>query len=245
MNLPTDLIYKIGTYDHDILYTLHLSGIPIHKKDYSITLLEYMIKKDDLKNFVKIIKELNPDYNETFNLLEYAVLYESIEIVKYIWNLYDFEETRVCELLLYCIGENLMDIVYHFFEHTDINIEYRDCQFLSEAVVTRNYSLVSYLLNHPRMTYPSEGENISLILAIEYRDRKMLRMLLAHPKIKPHKPFNQPLKVALDLGDKWAMQQLYRHRKVMKSLPYDLSYEDFYFIKHITKDFELSDIEIQ
>lgn len=225
--IPDDLINLISSYDCGLMCILHQTNKIQHKiqhRDCTYELAEYAVKYDYIDVLQYVLdnngKLCNSDIE---NLFEKSIIYCSVNCVKYLYNRYKniMDDECICEYVAYAIQEEYMSIVYYFLNETEIDVEYDECKFLQIAVQMKNKILVQYLLDLPRMNYPSCQNNEALIQAIESRNHSIVDILVQHSKIDSHEPDNEPFRVAMDVEDRWIITKLYENDWVFKTLHLD------------------------
>lgn len=230
--LPKDILYIIASYDYSMMRLFHRCGLKIKKKYCSYALLNYLTKYNDIELFqyCNQLYSLN-EQREIEGLFDLSVIYDSVDITRFIYSHFTISNDIIYDYLLYGIQEECLDCVYYFINETNIDLETNDHQVICEAIRMNNYPLVIHLMNHDRIEDPSSQYNSPFITAIEYQNKKIFKYLLNHPKIDPHQPDNEPFKVALDMGNTWFMEKLLDNPYVSRTIQLDTEeLERLYFI---------------
>lgn len=121
-------------------------------------------------------------------------------------------------LLVVAVARRDHRMVKLLLNNQKVNPNDRDGLFLAEAVEIGDYFIMQNLIT--RIENPSANGNIALRLALLRQDLKMIRMLLAHPKISLNIPtYYPPVYLAIQTGNLEIVKALGDHPKFAESYP--------------------------
>lgn len=234
-NLPKNIIEIITEYDYGIMCEMHNIGIIINKNKCTLDLLDYCTKHDHI-NIIKYIIHLDSfeitdaDWE---NLFERAVMYDSVDTVKYIYEsevLIDQE--MVCEYIIYAIQTKFDDIVRYFMGREEIDVSYNEFAILDAAVKSLNPNITEMVLAHPHSEDVSYyGNNEPLLTAIRMKNDAIFDIFMQSDHVDPHEPDNEPMRVAIEQSYPHGIEMLMEDEWVMKTL--QLNDEELYHLNII------------
>jgi len=212
--LPREIFYIILECDYDLLCQ---SPYPLLPRHYTIELLFHCASRDYNTLFNTIVKSKYLDITiaDYENLFEHAVLHNSLYCIQMLVG-FIIDPELLSSYIVYSIQENYLDIVFFLLKQSCIDIEYNNYEIIQEAITCGNNDVVQLVLDHPSIEDPIECSIV--IRSIESRNKTIMKTIFNHEKVDLHINDNEPLRVATEYDDEWAINQILQDPWVVKTL---------------------------
>ncbi len=225
MQLPTEIVHHICSYDLPLLYMFYQSfphySLPRFSHHVcSFQFLLYLVSKpDSIHLFKRLFDQIQSQCAplEQLCLLDEALSRDNGVVMDTLFTCWKIPEDILFRHIEYGIQERCDMVVFTILQHYPSLIH---SETLEVAVKAERMMWVRYLLNHPRYE-ELDADNRAFLLSIETDDKRIFEYMLHHPNVDPHEPDNAPFKEALYLGKKWMVRRMLENPYILRTLQLD------------------------